>query len=378
MIQECTELEENLVKRMFSNRDLSLISMMLGVSLSKEEAACLTENMDIDTESSLYMLSLGIAGFRFGWDGFPSWAVPRLKGLHRYYQVSASAGGPWLQKRLERLTEAGIPFMLTGALAMRAFYAADVPRLTYGYEVTVRSDVYERAIMLLRDDVRGMGTGFCDRTVKGHTEILMHKGVPVKGLFSEDEFWIQAHTVNFMGQNALVPGPEDMLLSLLCEPYGPQLVREKREERDRRLYEAGFVLQAGEMDYKLLSEKAKACGQEAQVRFFLQLLGRRAPKVVSADQWAPYLSMDKAYVKFLRYVACLDEIIKQREKQSESSLWQSFLQIRAEYRVVLPVKKARREKTGILPYIINTRNVRRFSDYFYRRKPGKDVKHEQS
>jgi len=344
MIQNCTQLEGHLEKRLFSNRDLALISMMLGENLGKEEAACLTENVDIDTESSLYLLSLGILGFRFGWDAFPSWAIPRLKGLHRYYQVSSSAGAPWLQARLEILSAAGIPVTLTGGLAMRAFYATDVPRLTYGYEITVPSEDYDKALSLLRDSVREATSDFHDRTVKGHTKITLRKGVPIGGLFKEKEFWEQARTVEFMGQSVLVPCPEDMALRLLCAYHGLGLVREQREERDRRLYEAGFVLQAGKVDFKVLAEKARACGQESLAHYFLHVISKHASKVFSEVKWAPYFPVDKSYVSFLRNTIRLDEIIEQRDLRKKASLWNTFLMVYTRYQLARPARKARRER----------------------------------
>ena len=368
MVEKCMRLEEKLQNKLFSRRDFTLISTMLKGSLSKEEAICLTENMDIDTESSLYMLSMSIVGFRSGWEQFPDWVVPRVKGLHRYYQVSSGAGVPWLKARLVMLSEAGIPYILTGGTAMRAFYASDVPRLNYGYDITVHTKDYEKAVILLRDGIKKSSSDPSDRTVNGYTKIMMHKGVPDAGLFSEDLFWERACTVGFLEQNVLVPCPEDMLLQLLCIPFGAQLIRELNDERNRRLYEAGFVLKKGPVDYKLLADKARACGLESQARFFLSILNKNASRAFPKDEWASFFCSDKDYISFLKNMLHLEEILNICSRKPKSSYLQSLRQIRAEQKVVFPVRKARRMKTGLLAYTIETRNIRHFSDVFRKKR----------
>ncbi len=377
MAKEYMQLEEKLQKKMFSRRDFALISAMFRESISKEEAVYLTEGINMDTESSLYMLSLSIVGFRSGWDIFPDRMIPRLKGLHRYYQVSSLAGMPWLDKKLETLFEAGIPCILTGGTAIRAYYASDVPRLMYGYDITVHTDDYEKTVSLLRDEVRKKSSGTHERTVDGYTKIMLHKGVPVAGLFAEDAFWEQACTIGGLNKNVLVPGPEDMLIQLFCLPFGTQLIPERNEERDRRLYDAGFVLKKRPVDYKILADKARAYGLESQIRFFMEIISESAPEVFPKDRWEVFFPLDKEYISFLKNMLKYEEIVRKSKKKTKASYWLSLRRIRMDHKIVLPLRKACGKKTGVVAYIMETRNISCFSDLFRRRKQERIRNHEQ-
>jgi len=351
-----SERERELRERLFSARDLALLSAMAGEPLGAERAACLTEGMDVDTESSVYLLALGILGFRSGWDAFPPDVAPRLKGLHRYYQVRTGAGTPWLREQLSRLSGAGIPAVLTGGLAMRAFYAPDVPRLMNGFEITVRTDDYERAASVLREALMDAPR---ERTVNGLTKILLRRGVPERDLFREDAFWGRAKPCSCLGFDVLAPSPEDLLLRLFGVPFGPALLRERREERDRRLYEAGFVLKSGRIDFERLGETARAHGRTAQVRFFLRVLSGCAPNALPERQWASAFPAEEEYDAFLRDHCRLDEAMRRRAERGRPSLSGSLALARAEWRTVRPVRSAAGEKTGFLPYYLETRQPRR-------------------
>lgn len=368
MIRDFPEPERELTDRLFARRDLSLIAALAEEPLAKNEAACLTEGMEMDTERSLYMLALGILGFRRGWEIFPAEAVPRLKGLHRYYQVRGTAAAPWLCTQMDRLQAAGIPFVLTGGSAMRAFYAPDVPRYMYGYDMTVPSRDYERAAELLRDGVRGASDANGDRTVSGITKILLHRGVPDERIFSEDAFWERCGRTEFLGRSVLVPAAEDMLLHLLCVPQGPWVFHERREDRDRRLYEACFLLRKQRMDFTLFGELAAAHGQVHLVRFWLRVLTTCAPDLLPEEQWTPFFQDVKGYDVFLNAMTRLAVETERRDKEQRESIWASWRLACAEYRVV----RTEGGGQGFAAYLRETRGIQGIRDLLNRVGAKKD------
>ncbi len=354
--------ERELADRLFTRRDCTLLSALAGVPLSRLDTVCLLDGVDIDDESSLYMLSLAVVGFRAGWEIFPSEAEPRLRGLHRYYQVRNSVGAPWLEAQVKKLLNAGIPVMFTGGLAMRAHYAAEAPRLMFGYDLTVPSAEYERAVVLLRDELRGGAPDDPrEQMVNGYTTIHLHKGVPDHRFFSEEPLWDSARSAVFLSCDLLVPGPEDMLLSLLCSPQGAQLAREKNEERDRRLSDCAFVLQMAGADAARLEKRAQACGQTELVRFLLDILRSCAPDLFSGAAWADFFSRSADDEPFLRGM-CRLCVETERHDQSPPGLHRTVSFLRAEYKVMERAWRCQGGQGGFLSYVRETRRLRRLPD----------------
>ena len=299
---EYSKAEEMLISCLFAERDLKLISAMAGEPISDADAYVLTDGMDPDVESVLYMLSLGILGFSAGWELFPEAVAPRLKGLHRYYQVRNAAGLPWLTDQMSRLKDAGIPMMLTGHLAMRAHYAADIPRMFFEYDITVPSERYDQAKELLRDAVRNADpSSVTGRTIQDITKIRMHSGVPDARFFQEAGLWSRAHKMSYLGCEAAVPSPEDMLISLLCAPFGGWVFEEDRNFRTRRVTDSCRVLrETPDFDFSYLAKQAAGSGMRECVRFYLRLISSRAPDTLRTEAWEPYFPAGESYGKFLK------------------------------------------------------------------------------
>lgn len=289
-------------------RERVLVKALSGDLSFADEAHLLTDNMDADRENSLYLLSLGIVGFRQGWKYFPPGIIPRIRGIHRYYQVADSAAAPWLREKLAVLEQAKIPFILTGGTAMRAHYASDTPRMMNGYDITVRSKDHEAASSLLRSAVQtaDLKNPF-ERTISGRTILRLHKGVPDRRLFSEKAFWVNAEPSVHLDHKVLVPSSEDMLLHLLCTPFAHYICDEDHTDRVRRLAESCIVIRSG-ISYEVLAKTAERAGLTDVVRFYLVLLTDIVPNIIDRKDWEPFFPDRFSYRLFVRELDWLARI----------------------------------------------------------------------
>ncbi|MDO4803831.1 MAG: nucleotidyltransferase family protein [Lachnospiraceae bacterium] len=296
-------------------RQRTLAAALAGDASFAGSAGILTENMDADKENSLYLLSLAIVGYQQGWRYFPQEVIPRLRGIHRYYQVTNSAAAPWFRERLRVLKQAGIPALLTGGTAMRAYYLPDTPRMMNGYDVTVPSGDYERAVALLRDSVYSQDTDnpFA-RTMSGRTIVRLHKGVPDARLFSEGDFWAGAKPALYLEQEVFVPSSSDMLMHLLCIPYVTWLFEEDPTDRVRRLAESAEVIKGG-VSFEKLAETAKSAGLGDVVRYYLVALDGLFPNIIHRDEWMHCFPETGSYRRFVGKLDRLGRISRRRERR---------------------------------------------------------------
>ena len=289
-------------------RERVLVKALSGDLSFADSAHLLTDNMDADRESSLYLLSLGIVGFRQGWKYFPPGIIPRIRGIHRYYQVADNAAAPWLREKLAVLEQARIPFILTGGTAMRAHFASDTPRMMNGYDITVRSKDHEAAASLLRSTVQTADPeNPFERTIGGRTILRLHKGVPDGRLFSEKAFWANAEPSAYLDHKVLVPSSEDMLLHLLCTPFVPYICDEDHTDRVRRLAESCIVIRSG-ISYEVLSKAAERAGLTDVVRLYLVLLTDLVPNLIDRKDWEPFFPDRFSYRLFVRELDWLARI----------------------------------------------------------------------
>lgn len=302
--------EKKLTDMLFGRRDLALISSMGSGRVTDIEA--LTAGLDPDNESLIYMLSLSLLGYRTGFEGFPENAVPRLQGLHRYYQVRNGAGMPWFRNQLNRLGKAGIPVMLTGDTAIRAYYSPDNPRMFSQYGLTVVSEKYAEALELLRNAVKNADkdSNF-DRTMQDITVIKLFEGVPDKRFTIERSLWTRASKFEYLGHEVYVPSKEDMLIYLLCVPYGPWALEEDINLRTRRVTDACAILMAGkDFDYGYLANVASMSGAYDTVRYYLSLINVCVPGMIPDEVWSEHFAADGSFEEYLNLMTVFCNVRK--------------------------------------------------------------------
>ena len=340
---EINRLETAAFDYLFQERDRAVIAALSGEKIRPEQYHALTEGMDPDTESALYMLSLGIIGYKQGWENFPQDTAPRLQGLHRYYQVRNSAAVPWLKERLEILKKAEIPVMLTGGAALRAVYFPETPRMMDGYDLTVPSKEYEKALNLLRESVKGTADSGRteDRTIQGITLIRLHEGVPDKRFFKEEPLWDGSDETTYLGHEVRVLSAQQMALSLLSVPFGPWAVKEGNADRSRRLSDACRILNRLD-DLSGLAEEAKKVRLGEISRFYLAALNAFLP-VFTKKECGPLFAQEEEYLAFLKEFTAYCRLylkIGDREKEKNSLRMTDRVRLyAAEYKLYKTMKK---------------------------------------
>lgn len=106
------EQEERLKQMLLTPGEQTLLDVLFGSEWTENAMHTLLDNFDIDHANQNYILMLSCLGYMKNWKYFPHEIIPRLKGVHRYYQVRNSMGIPWLVKQLRILSDAGIQIML--------------------------------------------------------------------------------------------------------------------------------------------------------------------------------------------------------------------------------------------------------------------------
>ena len=288
-------LEKRIWELLLGPKDRVMIRALSGEKTGPEAARLMTEGIDAERENALFLLLLAVIGLRQGWEGFPQEEVARLKGIHRFFQAKNSAAAPGLTAFADLLDRNGLPFMLSGSAAMRAAYASDTPRMMKRYDVTLPSERFEEGVKLLEEFKNGAGkdpAGFGESF-----RIELKRGTPDKRLFSEKSVWDRAAETVFMNRRVLVPSREDMLLQLICVPFGPFMADEKGPDRVRRLSDILRVSESASEEK--LASAARASGLEKVMRLYSAQLTELDPLPEGRPDWSVFMKgpEDGAFLK---------------------------------------------------------------------------------
>ena len=353
MTKNISDFESAYKEIFFSDKDLALFKAF-SEGLSNETGALLTKDLDIDNGDYLYLLMLGVLGFKYGWDHYPKEMTGRIQGIHRYEQVKNGSSTPWLANQIGVLEKEGIPVMMTGNTALRYAFVPDVPRLMTGYDLAVRSSDYDRAAELLRDEIKASDkSDFRNRTINDLTMINLHKGVHDKRLFDEEEFWETSESFGFQGHSVKVPSLENQLISYLAVPYGNWLVREKNIDRDYRFAGILQMLQNKDIDVERLISVAKKACVNCQVRLQASVM------LSFADNLSGLVS--NALAGDDEYFVYLQKLMKYNEHQSALN----------EYHLMNTCFRSKEERCSFAGYFADTRDIHSAEDfrkYWKRRK----------
>ena len=296
--------EKLIREHLFTDADRVLIRALCGAEFNKESADKLARGLNIDKAESLYLLLLGIVGYRQGWEYFPEEGTPRFKGLHRYYQVRNAAETASLKKRLENLRSEGIPAMLSGAAAARTYYLSDTPRMIDAYDVTVPSDKYKKAATVFDRDAAVSAVSETGQDLVKEPLFRLHRGSPDKRIFTERDLWKSALKVNVLDSEVYVPSPEHSLLYQLCVPYGGWVTSERHTERVLRMFEALNLL-GRDLNTKSFTESAEKAGLSAVAKLYFTMLDEIVPERSRASEFTHCFSADSFCSKYSKELSNL-------------------------------------------------------------------------
>lgn len=296
-MKSVSQLEETLQTYFLPQKSRLLLAAFADGTATQDQLAGLTHNIQFDNESSLYLLSLSILGFQNHWGFFPASITARLQGLHRYYQVSNSATAAYLRPIVQAWKQADIPVMFSGATALRFGYVADRPRVLRGCDITVPAVFYEKSLDILHR-VSSVSNMPCTGR---QPQLRLHAGIPDSRFFNSELLWQRSFSVPFLDQQIILPCAQDMLLHLLCIPFGPYAVEEPAVARTQRLLDCIAVLKhSPHLNFQQWTEQIHTLGLRSVIRFQLATLSKFCPNVLPPQRWESAFPADYEYRQYLR------------------------------------------------------------------------------
>lgn len=395
-IKNLTEdMEQQVASEILTDREKILIRLLFetiktdgrkpekddfGIRDLEKRIRSLTDHYDLDSPNMNYLLMLAVLGYRVDWKYFPSEIVPRLRGIHRYFQAKNVLGIPWLVERLKRLKERGIPVMLIKGLALRYYHIPGVPRVMNDFDIAVPEDRFEEVMDLLRDgSVEDKTSTLWADTVVGkcagkNIELDVHKRIFKRHAVPEQEIWKRALPLKFQGLDVLVPCREDMLIHILDTQARDIFRCLLPENRMKWLFDAGTLMlgEGGKQDLKILASRACQMKTQYTVRLMLVLFSAcygEDPYVRQlADQVQP---PSGKYVRWLKAQMQLRREWKKREiygygiggKASPLRAYRTLRLFYREYRVDVLSPHDPADKEAFLAYAAKRTGVAGFSDF---------------
>jgi hypothetical protein len=233
---------------------------------------------------------------------------PRLEGIRRFIWSSTQLRLAGALPILRRLEEAGVPFcLLKGAALIAGGHLAPGERFIRDVDVLAPRSRLAEAVSILfsagwkperyasPEEVFSLGFPRCHALAfrapgEAGGEIDLHLSAVELGRFpkSDDGLWSRAREARLFGVKALVPAPEDLLLTALVHSY----LSDHVEETDWAVDAVALARNPG-LDPKRLASEAHRRGVEALVRArlnelaSLQALGLPAAVVRELDALAP-------------------------------------------------------------------------------------------
>lgn len=391
--RKAAEMENRIAATILTPREKILIRLLFeSYSLAgynaelpdlEERIHSLTDYYDLDCPNMNYLLMLAVLGFRVDWKYYPSEIVPRLKGIHRYYQAKNVLGIPWLLERLSILRSHDIPVMLIKGLALRYYYIPHVPRAMNDYDIAVPKERFSEAMELLRDgSVRDKGTAKWSDSIIGkcagkdieldvHQWIYKHRAAP------EEDIWARALPFDFYGIDVLVPSMEDMLIHILDSQAGDIFSEQIPETRLKWLFDCGVLMLGSETrpDYK------KAAAYSAQFRtqytvrlmlvlfikcygddpYVLRLANHIQPATKKYTKW---LKAQIAYNKKLKYIKAHD--YDKHTPVTPARVFHLLSYTCIQYRAYRLYPRNADEKLRFLPYLLEAYAIHSWKDFYER------------
>ena len=280
-------LEQELIRGALTGRERSLIRILFFHTQDEADYRNLFDGLDPDQENICFLLTLSVLGFSTGWARFPAELVPRLKGIHRYYQVDAAVKFAWLAGILKCLEAEGIPVMHLKGGAMYVYYRKGSPRIMDDFDAAVPAELFDKAASLLEAQgcERVRSSPWADTfqaTVLGRrTSIDLHRRI-LKNAPDADRP-IREHALHavFQGMPVCVPSPADMFLHLLDNQARNLFFHEHPGRRIKWISDCCRILEAypDSVTPAILRELSERCHDTFHVTLALRILSARLPEI---------------------------------------------------------------------------------------------------
>lgn len=308
------EMETTIREQMIDDKEICLLKTLFGERATKETIEYLTEGINVDTENVNYMLMLSSLGFRDGWEYFPERIVPRIKGLHKFYQVRTASKIPWLLQQMDKLDAAGVEYMFIKGIAMYSHYAPNRPRLMGDFDLFADASDREKVLQCLLCE--GMTVTneekkeltFVPKDNGGKKLALDVNFYPLRKFNSKELFpkmWNEGTLISFYGHRVKVPSYRDMFINTLCNRFHNYSRNESPLRRMKWLYDCACVAEQAAQNTNRLKasdilKRSDEIGSRYAVMVLLPMFNQIFPDYIENDV-SEYSGRDsKQYMKWLK------------------------------------------------------------------------------
>ena len=307
MSNKGTTIEKQLIHQALNEREHRILRFLFAVQPDEQEVSEALAGLDPDTEDISFLLLLAIFGYACGWKGFPEEIIPRLKGIHRYYQVDNAFKFTWLSGVLDALEKAGIAVLLIKGGAMYVHYRQSSPRLMSDFDIAVAAEDFEKACALLESlgCTKGNTAAWSAEYKRDEYGRTVHVDLHCR-VFKNSETadaLVQARSVQtvFRGRKVLVPSAQDMFIHLMDNQIRNIFHDEYSNRRTKWFFDCLSILQAypDVLDVEMIRQRTNEFCNRNYIRLALRMFSFWFPEIVSAETVEECFPADKEYWKWL-------------------------------------------------------------------------------
>ncbi|MBQ1383123.1 MAG: nucleotidyltransferase family protein [Solobacterium sp.] len=300
-------IEKRLIQESLNERERKALHLLFSNQRSDEEILDVLEGLDPDTEDISFLLLLSMLGYSCAWKGFPERIIPRLKGIHRYYQVDNAMKFTWLCGILGGLEKAGIRAMLIKGGAMYVHYRQSSPRIMSDFDVSVPADRFEEACALvesygcIKGDTAAWSAEY-KAEIHGRTARLdLHCRMFKNGETADAGIRERAVQTEFRGMKLWIPSAEDMFIHLMDNQIRNLFHDEYRNRRTKWFFDCLSMINVCPdiLDAGRLRKQADMFHNRNYIRLALRMFSAWFPEIVSAEAVEKCFPADDAYWAWL-------------------------------------------------------------------------------
>ncbi len=312
-MENVVAFEEKCKNNLLKPKERLLMQLLFDGEATKEKIEELTKDINVYNENMNFLLMLSCLGFNTNWVHFPNKIIPRLKEIHRYYQVRNSVSIPFLIEKLKILQENQIPVMLIKGISMQLYYDTKTPRIMGDFDLVVPEEKYDQAIEVLKgkDDICIVGAAHAVTIISNNVQFDVHRWVFKSYGEKDSDIWEKSIRLNYRNLDVSILSPEDMLIHLLDTRCRDIFFEENLKRRMKWIYDSYKVLQKVEdFDLKHLAERAKKLNAYYHVTMMINLFSTCFENAISKESIEKEFPKSKKYYKWLKRYYKYSKILK--------------------------------------------------------------------
>lgn len=311
-MQQETQYDEHILTK----TEKRLMEVLFHGKVTEQDIALFTSGLDVDTASSDYMLMLSYLGLKNRWEWFPKEMVPRIQGLHRYYQVRNAMGIKGALAQIDLLQREGISVMLIKGMAMRYHYAEGVPRIMSDMDLLVPEEQFERAVQILcaHGGEKEGQMAWAVHILNGIAALDLHRWMFKHHGKNMEELWARAVPIKFYGRTVYVPSAEDMFVHQIDTRAQAIFAFEAETRRMRWLYDCRMICEREKFDWDIVIERIKQFQIEYTAYFMLKAFSDCFPEILPESYLEKKISRPANYETWLERELQYRKAMEKREK----------------------------------------------------------------